>query len=256
MASGAESSVPASLRRLRQVTDVFVLQVDPELAADIPSSERSRAVEASRAPVRVLSHGEWQFEPVADGTSLGAIILTGAVVLRMEFGGCSHLEVLGKGDVLNPWHLDTDTKLQERVSVNVIQSGCVAVLDNGFADRMTAWPEVFGALMRRQIMRTRRMVLQACILSRSRVDERLELMLWRLGEQFGRTTREGLLVRLPFTHQQLAEMIAARRSTVTMAISRLVAEDRLRRPGRNQWLLPNSELTRLTTLGDELELSA
>ena len=180
----------------------------------------------------------------------------GAVVLRMEFGGCSHLEVLGKGDVLNPWQLETDTRLQEQVRVHVVQSGYVALLDRSFAVQMTAWPEVFAALMRRQIMRTRRMVLQACILSRSRVDERLELMLWRLGEQFGSMTREGLLVRLPFTHLQLAEMIAARRSTVTMAVSRLVAEDRLRRPGRNQWLLPHSELTRMTTLGTELQLSA
>ena len=63
-------------------------------------------------------------------------------------------------------------------------------------------------------------------------------------------------MRLPFTHVQLAEMIAARRSTVTMAVSRLVADDRLRRPGRNQWLLPHLELTRLTRLGAESEISA
>lgn len=230
--------------------------MDPELAADVSSHERSRAVEASSAPVRVLSPGAWQFQPVRGSRSLGALILMGLVVLRMEFGGCSHLEVLGKGDLLNPWQLETDTRLQEQVNVQVVQSGCVAVLDRRFAEHMTPWPEVFAALMRRQIMRTRRMVLQACILSRSRVDERLELMLWRLGEQFGSMTREGLLVRLPFTHAQLAEMIAARRSTVTMAVNRLVAEDRLCRPGRNQWLLPHSELTRLTALEAELQMSA
>lgn len=256
MARAAKSSVPASLRSLRQVTDILVLQADPELAADVPASERARAIEASRAPVRVFSLGEWRFEPVPGPASLGAIILMGAVVLRMEFGGCAHLEVLGKGDVLNPWQLETDTRLQEQVSVNVAQSGYVAVLDHGFAVRMAAWPEVFAALMQRQIMRTRRMVLQACILSRSRVDERLELMLWRLGEQFGSMTRDGLLVRLPFTHLQLAEMIAARRSTVTMAVGRLVAEGRLGRPGRNQWLLPHLELTRLTELSAELQMSA
>jgi CRP-like cAMP-binding protein len=196
--------------------------------------------------VRVYSRGEWQFEPAPDSTSLGALILVGMVVLRMELGGCSHLEVLGKGDLLNPWRLRTDTMLQEQVSVDVMQSACVALLDRRFAIQMSPWPEVFAALMRRQITRTRRMVLQASILSRSRVDERLELMLWRLGEQFGSMTREGLLVHLPFTHLQLAEMIAARRSTVSVAVSRLVAEGRLRRPGRNQWLLPHYELRRWT----------
>jgi CRP-like cAMP-binding protein len=78
------------------------------------------------------------------------------------------------------------------------------------------------------------------------MDERLELMLRRLGEQYGSMAREGLLVRLTFTHLQLAEVIAARRSTVTLAVGRVEAEDRVRRPGRNQWLLPNHELTRLT----------
>lgn len=224
---------------------MLVLQVDVRLAADIAPNERRRAIEASRAPVRTAAIGPWQFEPDPETTSLGALILKGMVVVRMEFRGRGHLEVLGEGDVINPWRLATDTPLQEQLDVQVMQSGYVALLDHRFVLRMTPWPEVFAALMRRQIRRTRRMVLQACILSRSSVDERLELMLWRLAEQFGSMTRDGLLVQLPFTHLHLAEMIAAQRSTVTLAANRLVAEDRLRRPGRNQWLLPHHELTRL-----------
>jgi hypothetical protein len=83
--------------------------------------------------------------------------------------------------------------------------------------------------MRRQIPRTRRMVVQASILSHPRVDERLELMLWRLADQLGSMTREGLDERLPFTHRQLAERIAARRSTASLAVGRPGAEDRARR---------------------------
>jgi CRP/FNR family transcriptional regulator, cyclic AMP receptor protein len=227
------------------VSEVLVLEVDARLAAGIAPHERRRAVEASRAPLRVLSAGEWQFEPAPDTTSLGALILKGMVVLRMDFCGRTHLEVLGEGDVLNPWRLATDTPLQEQVRIHVTQSAYLALLDHRFVLQMTPWPEISAALMRREIWRTRRMMLQACILSQPLVDERLELMLWRLAEQFGSLTRDGLLVRLPFTHLQLAEMIAARRSTVTVAANRLVAEDRLRRPGRNQWLLPYHELTRL-----------
>jgi hypothetical protein len=226
-----------------------VLEVDPELAADIAPNERARAIQASRAPVRALALGEWQFVPSPETTSLGALILRGMVTLRMELAGYSHLEVLGRGDVLNPWRLPTDTPLEERVGLRVTQTGYVALLDRRFALQMTPWPEVFAALMRRQVMRTRRMMLQACILSCSRVDERLELMLWRLADQFGAMTRDGLHVRLPFTHLQLAEMIAARRSTVTLAVRRLGAEDRLRCPTRGEWLLPHDELARLSNLG-------
>jgi CRP-like cAMP-binding protein len=110
---------------------------------------------------------------------------------------------------------------------------------------MARWPEVSAALVRRLVVRTRRMILRASILSRPRVHERVELMLWLLADQFGSVTPEGLLVRLPFTHTQLGEIVGAKRSTVTLAIRHLVAEDRLRIPGRNEWLLPNHQLTRL-----------
>lgn len=116
LTDGTKSSV-APLRTLEHVAEARVLDVDPELAADIPPNERARAVKASTAPVRVLALGEWQFEPSSETTSLGALILTGMVVLRMDLAGSGHLEVLGKGDVLNPWRLPTDTRLQEQVGV-------------------------------------------------------------------------------------------------------------------------------------------
>jgi len=59
--------------------------------------------------VRVLSVGDWQFYPPLKTMALGALILKGMVVLRMDLRGRSHLEVLGEGDVLNPWRLPTDT---------------------------------------------------------------------------------------------------------------------------------------------------
>jgi CRP-like cAMP-binding protein len=177
------------------------------------------------------------------------------VVLRVDLVGCSHLEVLGVGDVVNPWLLGTETALDEQVGVRVMRGGSVALLDRQFALRTSPWPEVFADLMRRQIMRIRRMAVQAAILSMPRVDERLELTLWRLAEQFGSVTLDGLLVSLPFKHWQLAEMIGAQRSTVTLAINRLVAEDRLRRPGRDQWLLPRHELTRLEAASPQLKVT-
>lgn len=246
----------SSLRQLRWSSPALVLKLDPELAADVSPRDRSQAVEVSMAPVCVLSRGEWHFDPAPDAAALGALILKGMVLLRMEFGAQRHLEVLGEGDVINPWQIGEEGTLREQVSVHVVQPASVALLDSRFASAMTPWPEVFAALMRRQIMRVRRMIVQACILSQPRAEDRLELMLWRLADQFGTVTRDGLMVRLPFTHLQLAEMIAVRRPTVTVAVGQLVHEDRLRRPGRNQWLLPHHELTRLTERSAESQLGS
>jgi hypothetical protein len=99
--------------------------------------------------------------------------------------GRTDLEVLGESDVLNLWRLATVTPPQEQVQIHVMQSGYLALLDRRFVLQMLPLPETFPALMRREIWRTRRMMLRACILSRSLVDERLELMLWRLAEQSG-----------------------------------------------------------------------
>ena len=227
-----------------------MLEADPELAADVAPDERQRAEAASRAPVRALTRGEWEFVDPPDRTALGALMLEGMVVLRVELRGSSHLEVLGPGDLINPWLLGTETPLVEETSVHVVESGRVAVLDASFTARMNPWPEVFAALMRRAIMRVRRMIVQAAILSRPRAEHRLELMLWRLAEQFGSVTADGLEVRLPLTHEQLSEMIAARQSTVTLAIGALVADDRLRHPSRNVWILPHREVGRLTGSND------
>jgi CRP/FNR family cyclic AMP-dependent transcriptional regulator len=110
-----------------------------------------------------------------------------------------------------------------------------------------------AALIRRLVGRARRMILRASILSRPRVYDRVELMLWLLADQFGSVTPEGLLVRLPFTHNQLGEIVGAKRSTVTLAVRQLVAEDRLRIPGRNQWLLPHHQVARLKSRSDSAD---
>jgi CRP/FNR family transcriptional regulator, cyclic AMP receptor protein len=237
----------SSLVKTSELSEVHVLEVDPELGAAIPPDEFAEALRASRAPVRAARVGEFEFDPLPDLASLGALILEGMIVVRIEFGGSAHLEVLGAEDVVNPWHLEASPTLAEHVTVYVVKSGYVALLDRDFALRMARWPEVSAALVRRLVVRARRMILRASILSRPRVDERIALMFWLLGDQFGNVTPEGLLVRLPFTHNQLGEIVGAKRSTVTLAIRQLVAADRLRIPARNQWLLPHHELTRLAS---------
>ena len=243
----------SSLLKTSQLSEVHVLEVDPELGAAIPRAEFSEAVRASRAPVRAAALGEFEFDPLPDLSSLGALILEGMVVVRIEFGGAAHLEVLGEEDVVSPWHLEDAPTLAEHVSVYVVQSGYVALLDRDFALRMAQWPEVSAALIRRLVGRARRMILRASILSRPRVYDRVELMLWLLADQFGSVTPEGLLVRLPFTHNQLGEIVGAKRSTVTLAVRQLVAEDRLRIPGRNQWLLPHHQVARLKSRSDSAD---
>ena len=53
-------------------------------------------------------------------------------------------------------------------------------------------------------------------------------------------TTEGIALRLPLTHRLLAELIGARRPTVTTAVGQLESRGALSRRPRDEWLLHGS----------------
>lgn len=67
---------------------------------------------------------------------------------------------------------------------------------------------------------------------------RLERCLARLADQYGVATKEGIRIDLGITHQEIAEMIAANRSTVTYHLSKLKQEGLLWKQGRSLILTP------------------
>ena len=65
------------------------------------------------------------------------------------------------------------------------------------------------------------------IVHQARVDVRLHMLLWHLAARWGRVRSDGTVLRLRLTHAVLADLVAARRPTVTTALSELIAP----RPG-------------------------
>jgi CRP-like cAMP-binding protein len=66
------------------------------------------------------------------------------------------------------------------------------------------------------------------IVHQARVDVRLHMLFWHLASRFGRVRGDGVIVPLRLTHALLAELVAARRPTVTSALSALAREGRVR----------------------------
>jgi CRP-like cAMP-binding protein len=70
------------------------------------------------------------------------------------------------------------------------------------------------------------------------------MLLWHLAGRWGRVRSEGTVVPLRLTHTVLSELVAARRPTVTSALSELTRKGVVR-PFRDAWLLygdPPAEL--------------
>jgi CRP-like cAMP-binding protein len=103
--------------------------------------------------------------------------------------------------------------------------------------------------MQRLLVRSRILSMQSAINALPRIEERLEITLWQLGYRFGRMTPEGILLDLPITHSQLAEIVSAQRPTVTVALARLRQQGSVCRIARNQWLLRGEPPPRLAIAG-------
>jgi CRP/FNR family transcriptional regulator, cyclic AMP receptor protein len=217
---------------------VRVLDIDPDLAEGIDANQRGLAARHAVARVIDVQRGPWQFPPLQSG-GLGALILKGLIIVRVQFAGVrGHVELLGEGDLVRPWlGIGTEVTAPCVVTADVLSGLQVALLDRPFALRTARWPEIIDALMQRLLVRSRILSMQSAINSLPRIEERLETTLWQLAYRFGHVTREGIILELPITHLQLAEIVSAQRPSVTIALTRLRERGNVTLLRRHQWLL-------------------
>ena len=101
------------------------------------------------------------------------------------------------------------------------------MLDYDFAFAAAQWPQIASALMYRLVLRSRRLCYQLAVNTAPQVEQRLLYSLWSLADRWGRVTEQGTVLELQLTHQQLAELVAAQRPSVSAALSRLRQERRI-----------------------------
>lgn len=228
---------------------VRVLEFDPDLGAGIDARGWEMAVAMGVAPEFTFQRGRWEFSPRPERGGFGALILEGMILIRIDAGGRSHIEMLGEGDVVSPWVGNgRDLSSPSALTASVVSQARVALLDRRFAVRTARWPEIHAALIQRCIERSRRLSLQSAINALPRIQERVEVTLWALADRFGRVTPDGIVVELPISHLQLADIVAAQRPSVSTAVARLEDHGRLERVARRTWLLRAPAPEMLTSL--------
>jgi CRP-like cAMP-binding protein len=235
---------------------VLVLEADPDLGSGIDTGQWHVALAASIAPAFELDRGPWSFAPQPDAAALGALLLEGLIVIRINAETRAHIELLGSGDVIGPWvGSGQELTLPSVPTTSVVSRARIALLDRRFAIRTARWPEIHAALMHRLIVRARRLSLQSAINALSRIEERLEVTLWELAYRFGRVTPEGIILDLPLTHSQVAEMVAAQRPSVSTAFTRLQDHGRIVHAARHRWLLLGEPPSTLSSLAQQSGLA-
>jgi hypothetical protein len=211
---------------------------EPDLALGLSEPELAAARQACRARTVRIAKGDWDAggryrEP--DG--FGLFLLSGFVVRRVGRAGRFGAELLGPGDLLRPWQAIGPFATRPFEPIwSVVAKAEVALLDAAFARRAAAFPTVAVQLVDRAMLRSRNLALALAIVQQPRVDRRLHWLFWDLADRWGRTGSDGVRVELPLTHSLLGELVAARRPSVTTALSSLAAAGLVERDDRS-WVL-------------------
>ena len=213
-----------------------VLHEDIDLAEAVPLERREQAVEDCTAPEISLSTGPWNEPSSLPANAIGYLMLQGLMLRRVSIDGRFAVELLGECDLLRPWVPDETQTLPLRTGWTIVDPVRIVLLDGRFTRQLGRYPELAGRLFERAVRRSRRLVVNMAIIHQARVDDRLHMLFWHFAGRWGRVRADGVILPLRLTHTVLADLVAARRPTVTSALSDLSRRGLVRATDEG-WLL-------------------
>lgn len=226
---------------------VHVLDEDPDLARSLPDGQLDHARRDAVARLLSLETGPWSAaeETAGEAGALGLLVLEGVLARSVSLAGREGLELLGTGDLVHPCPERAGSSHIPMAAPGMrwwaLTPARLAVLDARFTTRMCSYPEVIGELSGRLERRSITLALRFAIIQQPRLSERLHLLLWHLADRFGRVPSRGMVLPLPLTHELLAQLVGARRPSVSRALKELKRDEIvLRRPDGSWWLSPRS----------------
>lgn len=221
-------------------TRVRLLEVEPDLAAFLSHEERDVAHRLT-APLIELPPGPMSLEELGTETdAFAAIIIDGIMLNRLGTGDQRALRLLGPGDVLTLSGRGQISWLQsdwEAAATTTPAATVVLVmLDDHFLAAASQLPRLTSGLQTRVAEQIERLAAQMIVCQLPRVGDRVLSLLWLLAESWGRVTASGTVVPIVLTHDTIGELIGAKRSTVTLAVTELYERGALIR-NDSGWLL-------------------
>lgn len=215
---------------------VRVFDADPDLLRGLDPA----AVEFLRR--RVLTPKLWvetgAWTPASGQTPpFGLLVVDGLIIRSVRLNGRNCPELLGAGDVLRPWDQDLDVSAPGAVTWRAVEASTIAILDEHFVRAVCRWPTIMSELLSRTVQRSRTLAVHLAIVHVRQAPVRLRMLLWHLGDRWGRVTPEGVHLPLALTHETLGDLACMRRPTASTALRRLCDAGELERNPDGTWLL-------------------
>jgi CRP-like cAMP-binding protein len=220
-------------------TAVDLLDLDPALAAGIPPEDQDVARRACRGGIVNVPRGRWEV-PIAAGERddrIGLVIVRGMLCREIALRDYHMLELLGPRDVLQLPVATGRPRLGGSIMFTAAVDTSLVALGASFIRASARWPSLLATLLRRIEAQRQRLAIQGLIVHVPRAEHRILLALSHLADGWGETMEHGVALQLPLTHVLIGQLVASRRSTVTLAIRALEADGYVRRLDHGAWFI-------------------
>jgi CRP/FNR family transcriptional regulator, cyclic AMP receptor protein len=188
--------------------------------------------------------GAFRPERVA-GAPTGAVVLllSGLVARTMTLEDARAADLLGPGEVLSPPGSGRQDQLGlpgYDVRFEALETSRIGIVGPALLAELAGRPELIAALLTGRGRHDAERGAMHAITQLTGVDRRLLALFRLLAARHGRPTPDGIAVPVAVPHRLLAELVGARRPTVTTALRRLHRSGVLRRLDDGTWLLRES----------------
>jgi len=205
---------------------IAVFAHDPDLLDGLPAAAAEALTARVRTRALTMPAGEWATLPP---THLGYLVVEGLAIRSTRLGHRPSLEVIGTGDLVEPWVEEPEATVPPAVCYRAETATVLAALDADFERVALRCGSVAGALIERVMLRARRLAAQNALSSVTPIERRVLLALWQLADRWGRVTPRGTLIPFQLSHRLIAEVVGATRPTVSSAVADLRRADLVER---------------------------
>jgi CRP-like cAMP-binding protein len=229
---------------------VALLDADADLGRLMSAEQLKQARSQLTVRRHVLEAGPWEGERLrgAGAEHVGLLVLAGLMIRELVLADNVAAELLGPGDLVRPWQAAGPERLVPyQIRWTALEPTELAILDRRFAALLPHYPQVNAMLIDRLTERSQRMSLMQAISQLNGVDRRLLTLFWHLAERWGRVTKAGVVVPVVVPHRVLAQLVGARRPTVSSALGQLADRGEVVRAPDGGWLLTGAPVGIPTT---------
>jgi CRP/FNR family cyclic AMP-dependent transcriptional regulator len=236
-----------AIPKVREGQYVRLLDIEPDLGADLTADEHEQARRLAVAPAVDLPPGPIDLGALLSiasrrGPVFALIVARGVIIRDIHLAGRTATQLLGPGDVIDVRECPREMLPAEQ-ELTAAAGVRIALADDRFLAASRRWPWLAARLIERTGRQVERGAVQQAISQLGRVELRLIGVMCHLAERFGRMTSSGVVITLDLTHEALGRLAGAARPTVTLALKDLAAAGWLTRRKDGAWLLDrNSHL--------------